>query len=152
MTHRIGKRMDGLDWFRRDTPQNNCIGSRLTCLTLHLLVTLHMNILHYLYTKGETTFNYKLNGRSFIVWPIWTFTVFFGIPLHPKGLNEFVFILIFLACGFLLYLLTYIIIPKKKVRLKTWLRKYKNTTNLWAYLYFFSPLIFFGIYLIIKFN
>ena len=111
-----------------------------------------MNILHYLYTKGETTFNYKLNGRSFIVWPMWELTAFFSIPLFPKGLNEFVFILIYLVYGFLLYLLTYILLPKKKVRLKTWLRKYNNTTSLWAYVYFFSPIIIFGIYMIINFD
>lgn len=111
-----------------------------------------MNILHYLYTKGETVLNYRMNGRSLIAYPICMFSVFWGMPLLPKGLSEFVFILIFLCWYFILYCLTYVVLPKKKVKLKTWLRKYKNTTSLWAYLYGFSPLIILWIYLIIKFN
>lgn len=80
------------------------------------------------------------------------FSVFFGMPLLPKGLSEFVFILIFLCWYIILYCLTYVVLPKKKVKLKTWQRKYKNITSLWAYLYGISPLIIYGIYLFIKFN
>ena len=111
-----------------------------------------MNILHYLYIKGETVFDYRLNGRSLIAFPIFMFSVFFGMPLLPKGLSEFVFILIFLCWYFILYCLTYVVLPKKKVKLKTWLRKYKNTTSLWAYLYGLSPFIIEWGYLIIKSN
>lgn len=74
------------------------------------------------------------------------------MPLLPKGLSEFVFILIFLCWYIILYCLTYVVLPKKKVKLKTWQRKYKNITSLWAYLYGISPLIIYGIYLFIKFN
>lgn len=110
-----------------------------------------MNFLHYLYTKGVTVSDYRLDGRSFIVFPIFCFTLFWGLPLLPNGVNEFFIILIFLCWLCTLYGLTYIVIPKKKVRLKTWLCKYKNMTSLWAYMYFFSPIITFWIYSIIEF-
>lgn len=111
-----------------------------------------MNILHYLYTKGETVLNYRLNGRSFIVFPIYLITLFFAQLLLPKGINEFVFIL-FCLCWFgILYALTYIVIPKKKVKLKTWSHKYNKTTSLWAYIYLFSPSIMLLTYVIIKFG
>lgn len=111
-----------------------------------------MNILHYLYTKGETVLNYRLNGRSLIVFPIYLITLFFVALLLPKGISQFVFILFCLIWFCILYALTYIVIPKKKVRLKTWLRKYNKTTSLWAYIYLFSPSIMLLIYVIIKFN
>lgn len=77
-----------------------------------------MNFLHYLYAKGETTLNYRLNGRSLISFPIVLYTLFFGFPLLPHGLNEFVVILIFLCWYFILYALTYIVIPPKKGQIK----------------------------------
>lgn len=112
----------------------------ITCFTSGNFVISHMNFLHYLYTKGETTLNYRLNGRLLIVTPIWLFFLFFSGGLLNVD-NSFLFILVALCWWGTLYGISYIILPPKKVKLKTWIRKYKSMTSFWAYLYFFSPLI-----------
>lgn len=110
-----------------------------------------MKFLHYLYVKGEA--NFRLGGRGLIVAPIWLFTLFFSTELFPPNLfNEFEFLAITLCFLAVITKISYIIIPKKEVKLKAWERKYKKITSLWAYLYFFSPLIVLWIYLIIRFG
>lgn len=108
-----------------------------------------MNFLHYLYVKGEA--NFRLGGRGLIVAPIWLFTLFFSTELFPPDLfNKFGFIALTLCFLAVITMISYIIIPKKKVKLKAWERKYKKITSLWAYLYFFSPLIALWTYMIIR--
>lgn len=114
------------------------------CFAIRNLLILCMNFLHYLYIKGETTLNDRLSGRSLIVFPIFTFSIIFVIPLMPSGIGEFYFYLLFIGWLGILYGMTYLILPPKivKKRLRSWLKKYKKTTSLWAFLYLLSPTIF----------
>ena len=100
-----------------------------------------MNILHYLYTKGETVLNYRLSGRLLIITPVWLFGLFFFSSLVLNVVSQFLYWLIAFCFWGILYGITFIILTKKKIKLKTWKRKYKNVSNFWAYLYLFSPLI-----------
>ena len=105
-----------------------------------------MNFLHYLYAKGETVFDYRLNGRLLIITPVWLLSLFFGTSAVLKVCNPFLFALIAFCWWGILFGISFIILPKKKVKLKTWVRKYKSTTNFWAYLYLFLPLILLWIF------
>lgn len=111
-----------------------------------------MNFLHYLYAKGETIFELRLGGRGLIVAPVWMITLFFGHPLFPQGLGKLCFMIIYLCWLAILVLITHLILPKKNVKLKAWVRKYRKRTNFWAYLYLFSPIIILLTYTIIEFH
>lgn len=103
-----------------------------------------MNCFHYLYTKGETVFYPRLGGRGLLVAPVWFLSLVSTTPFMPIGIEQFSFIIISLCWLGILSGISYIVIPKKeaKTKMKSWIRKYKRSTNLWAYLYLFSPIIF----------
>lgn len=121
-----------------------------------------MNFIHYLFIKGETTFGShpgkgffqggRLSGRSIICYPLWLFAMYLSMPWIPSGLSDFSIWVIIISYFLLLYGLTYLLIPRKTVKknLKRWMRRYKRTTSLWAYLYLFSPIIAMVGYVIFK--
>lgn len=114
------------------------------CVSARLLVPLRMNFIHYLYAKGETVFSPRLGGRGLFIAPIWFLSIISTTPFMPLGIEQFSFIFLSLCWLGILIGVSYILIPKKEAetKLKSWVRKYKKTTTLWAYLYLLSPILF----------
>lgn len=127
-------------------------GRSFVCVSARLLVPLRMNFIHYLYAKGETVFSPRLGGRGLFIAPIWFLSIISTIPFMPLGIEQFSFIFLSLCWLGILIGVSYILIPKKEAetKLKSWVRKYKKTTTLWAYLYLLSPILFLLFYLFIS--
>lgn len=108
-----------------------------------------MNILHYLYVKGESAF--PLGGRGLIIWPVWLLMIFYILRLMIKnGISGDIFALSVLCLYGILLGITYIILPRKKAKncLDSWKNKYGGAKGLWAKLYVISPIIIFFVALI----
>lgn len=96
-----------------------------------------MNFVHYLYVKFE---NIRGGSRGGISVPISVWLYVLLMPFISEYCGKFWWIML-IAIFILPIGLTYIVLPPKKVHIKTWKEKYENTTSLWAYLYFFGLIL-----------
>lgn len=145
----------------RPDPQTSPSNRRGFCLRIRPILSYFaiiifsiasMNFLHYLYAKGETVFYPRLGGRALLIAPIWFLSIISTTPFMPLGIEQFSFILLSLCWLGILIGVSYILLPKKEAetKLKSWVRKYKKTTTLYACLYLLSPILFLLFYLFIS--
>ena len=100
-----------------------------------------MNPFAYLYTKYKDTRQWGACPRGAIIMPLWIIILIgFGDLLY---INEPIFLISIGLIWLILYLLIYSILPKSHVisQYKSWQKRYRGTSNVWAILYWIICII-----------
>lgn len=100
-----------------------------------------MNPFAYLYTKYKDTRQWGACPRGAIIMPLWIIILIgFGDFIY---VNETIFLISIGLIWLILYLLIYSILPKSHVisQYKSWQKRYRGTSNVWAILYWIICII-----------